>query len=286
MATAELFNESAGDSTSEGADQTVQATSTPDPASTAPAGTDPAPEATVEYEEDWLKDFAGGKYRTKADAIKGYDEFGKLVQSKSAAAKEFEAKAAALEERWKTAEQILGAPVDEQGNPKPYELKLPEGGNFDESLKGAFEDFCRKNNLSNAVAQQALEEIVIPWEVGGEVGRREAEKKMVVDSLGGGDEAVAGKIVGDLFEWASGYLGGDKEKIARLENGIGKYGEAILALADLREALTGVSVGRGTGGTAGLDQAGYEAIIASPGWQNDEAKMQQVVRYLNAKHPD
>ena len=280
MATAELFTETPTETPTEIVDTagTEVAVATPGEDSTAAAPGD--------YEEEWLKDFAGGKYRTKADAIKGYDEFGKLVQSKSAAAKELEAKATQLEERWKTAEQILGAPLDDEGNPKPYDLKLPEGGTFDESLRGAFEGFCRKNNLSNAVAQQALEEIVIPWEAGGEVGRREAEKAMVVEALGGGDEAVAGKVVGDLFEWASGYLGGDKEKISRLENGIGKYGDAIMALADLREAMTGVSVGRGTGGVSGLDQSGYEAIIASPNWQNDYAKMEQVVRYLNAKHPE
>ena len=95
---------------------------------------------------------------------------------------------------------------------------------------------------------------------------------------------MAAKIVADTFEWASSLFGGDKDKIERLQNGLGKYGEAILALADLREALTGVSVGRGTGGVGGLDEAGYQEMLRDPNWMYNEAKTARVMEYLERRN--
>lgn len=288
MSTAEIFQESAGDpgeTVQPDASQTPPAT----PPEAAPEGDSAAqaagaPEAsTGDYEADWLKTFAGGKYRTIEAASKGYDEFGKLVQTKAAALKELEAKVGDYEAKVKGTEGILGAPVDSEGKPAPYEFKMPEGVEMDSTLKTAFEEFCRGANLSNAVAQKALEDVVIPWEAGSEVGRREAEKAIVVEALGG-DEQIAAKVVADTFEWASSLFGGDKDKIERLQNGLGKYGEAILALADLREALTGVSVGRGTGGVGGLDEAGYQEMLRDPNWMYNEAKTARVMEYLERRN--
>ena len=284
MSTAELFNEQADAGAGEIVATEGQTTAPETPQGT---GQESGQEtSSVTYEADWLKEFAGGKYQTVEAAFKGYNDFGDLVKKKSSMIEELEAKTADLEGRWKTAEGILGAPVNDKGEPAPYDLKLPEGGEFDPTLKGAFEEFCRAHNLSNAVAQKALDDVVIPWEAGTEAGRREVEKSIVVNALGGGDEAVAAKAVAETFDWASGLLGGDKEKIDRLQNGLGKYGDAILALADLREALTGVTIGKSSGGAAGLDSDGYQAIISSPGWQYDQAKMARVVEYLNRSNPD
>ena len=285
MSTAEIFQESAGDP-----GETIQPDASQNPPTTPPEAApegDSAAQAEGQlphesYETEWLKVFAGGKYATLEAANKGYDDFGRLIQERSAALKELESKVGDYEAKVKGTEGILGAPVDSEGKPVPYEFKMPDGVEMDPTLKTAFEEFCRGANLSNAVAQKALEDVVIPWEAGSEVGRREAEKAIVVEALGG-DEQVAAKVVADTFEWASSLFGGDKDKIERLQNGLGKYGEAILALADLREALTGVSVGRGTGGVGGLDEAGYQEMLRDPNWMYNEAKTARVMEYLERR---
>jgi len=126
------------------------------------------------YEAPWLQKFAGGKFKKEAEAIRGYDEFGKLVNTHAEEAKSAQAKAAELAQRLAGVEPIIGAPVDEKGEPKPYDFGWTDPASIAPELSGRLEDLLRKHNLSEVVAKD-LVPLAEDYAAAMTLGNREAE---------------------------------------------------------------------------------------------------------------
>lgn len=237
------------------------------------------PDPASDYEQPWLKDVFGGKYRKVADLEKGYSESSKQ-------AREFKKAAEEAAQRWQAVEGLIGAPVDEKGEPLPYDLKLPEGVEIDPELMRQAEGLLRKHNLSGKFAQDAFESFILPWQAGLEMGMREIAKENVVKTLGGGDEAVAKQTATRALQWAAGLLGDDAEALDRLR-GCTASDDALITLASLHAAMNGVSMGASTG-AGGFGKEQYQAVLAkqASGKALTAEEQAAMVAYLNRQHPD
>jgi hypothetical protein len=268
------------------ADTTPDAGSTPAPAVSEGKPTDtkepPTPEAKPEGDPPpWWERVAKGKWKNEDEALKGYAESSKEARAKAKEAEDATKKAAELETQWNGVATWFGAPKDEAGQDLPYDIKLPEGAELDPAARDGWEKYLRTQNVSNAKAQEVFDSVILPLEAGRELGRREYERERVVEALGGGDKAVAEAAAIEAFGWAAGVLGDNEAAIEDLRE-CGAIGAATNTLARLRAAMTGVTMGRSSGGGTGvLDKAGYEAILKEPNSMNDPAKAAKVSEYLN-----
>ena len=151
-----------------------------DPAPAVAKTAPPPPEPSAEdwkaagFEAPWLQKFAGGKFKKEADAVRGYDEFGKLVNTHAEEAKSAQAKAAELAQRLAAVEPIIGAPVDEKGEPKPYEFGWTDPESIAPELSSRLESLLRKHNLSETVAKD-LVPLAEDYAAAMTLGNREAE---------------------------------------------------------------------------------------------------------------
>lgn len=268
-------------------DDTPEAPETPAPEAATPAAT---PEAAAKpetpsadpdgYEHEALKSLFKGKYKTFADIEKGYSESSKQ-------AREFKTAAEKAEERWKMAEGVIGAPVDEEGKPAPYDFKLPEEVTIVPELMEAFQKDLRDMNLAPSVGQKVLDRYVAV-EAGMESARRDMERDFVVQQIGGGDEAVAAAAVGETLAWVRQVLG-DSPEIEDLLTSNGatsSYGKPLALLHHLRAAMTGAKLGASSG-TGAFGKADYDALMqkaATRGLNHDEAA--KIAAYLNSAYPD
>lgn len=269
---AELFDD--GGSEQEAAAAAPEAAAVPEAA---------APEAKGDpdgYEHEALKGLFKGKYKTFADIEKGYSESSKQ-------AREFKTAAEKAEERWKAVEPIIGAPVDAEGKPAPYDFKLPEEVTIIPELMEAFQADLREMNLGPAVGQKVLDRY-IAVEAGMEEGRRTVEKDFVVQQLGAGDEKVAAAAVNETLAWVRSVLG-DAPEIEDLLTSPGatsSYGKPLALLHQLRAAMTGAKLGASSG-TSNFGKADYDALMqkaAKSGLSGEEAA--KVAAYLNSAFPD
>lgn len=271
---AELFDDSGSETTE---------TTAPEAAAAPEAS---APEASAKaadpdgYEHEALKSLFKGKYKTFADIEKGYSESSKQ-------AREFKTAAEKAEERWKAIEPIIGAPVDAEGKPAPYDFKLPEEVTIVPELMEAFQNDLREMNLGPAVGQKVLDRY-IAVEAGMETARRELERDFVVQQLGGGEESVAKAAVGETLAWVRSVLGDSPEieDLLTTPGATSSYGKPLALLHHLRAAMTGAKLGASSG-TGAFGKADYDALMqkaATRGLNHDEAA--KVAAYLNSAFPD
>ena len=245
------------------ADSTAPATDTaaPDPTATpAPATSAPAPAG---YEAPWLEKAAGGKYKT-VDA---------------AAAEELQAK-------WKEIEPVIGAPKNDDGTPKEYAYELPEGVEFQPELVAKLNEFGRARNLSQSVMADAIKDVVLPWQMGLEIGQREAAKEGVVKFFGNEEKASAG--LKEFFAHASAKLEryGETAVDDLRDAGAGDAAAAIRTMVRLRAVYSGATIGHASAtGQAGLDHAAYMAILGTKDWQRDPKSVAAVTEYVNRVAP-
>lgn len=268
------------------------ATETQTPAASVPLFADDAPAAPAaeaaaapaakaeEAPAPWWERAVPGKWKTEEEALKGYSESSKEARRLADEAKQVAEKAKALEEQYGAVAPLFGAPVDADGKPVAYDLKVPEGVELDPVLREGAEEFFRKNNFSLAMAQQALDDVLLPMEAGRELGVREYERNRVVEELGGGDVEVAKKLAEEAFNWAGGYFANDPKAVEDLQE-LCSFGAGVLTLHRLREIVAGVAPGRSVGSASALDAEGYASIIKTPGWEHDSAKLAKVAEYLN-----
>lgn len=268
MADSELFED--------GGEATTPEAATPD----APATPEANPAEGDGYEHEALKGMFKGKYKTFADIEKGYSESSKQ-------AREFQTAAEKAEERWKAIEPIIGAPVDAEGKPAPYDFKVPEEVTIMPELMDAFQADLREMNLGPAVGQKVLDRY-IAVEAGMETARREVERDFVVQTLGAGDEAVAKAAVNETLTWVRSTLG-DAPEIEEMLTGNGgaaSYGKTLTILAQLRARMNGASMGASSG-TSGFNDSDYRALLSKqargPLTQEEQTRM---VGFLNARTPD
>jgi hypothetical protein len=270
--TAELFDDGGGTPTPPPATPAA----TLDTAKVTPAAAD----GGDGYEFPWLKEAVGGKYKTTSDFVQGYSESSKQ-------AREFKKAADEASERLKALEGIVGAPKGEDGKPAPYQFALPEGVELMPELMDAFQGDLREMDLSPAVGQRILNRYM-EVEAGVEHGRREVEKGFVVKELGAGDESVAVAAVNESLAWARQMLGDapEVEDLLTSPGGVSSYGKSLVALARLRSAVMGGTMGASSG-TGAFGEAEYQAALAKQvtGRLSSEEES-RMVAYLNARHPD
>lgn len=254
-----------------------------DPPAEAAAPESAAPAAEAKADDapaPWWERAVPGKWKSEEEALKGYSESSKEARRLADEAKSAAEKAKALEEQYGAVAPLFGAPVDADGKPVAYDLKVPEGVELDPVLREGAEEFFRKNNFSLGMAQQALDDVILPMEAGRELGAREYERGRVVEELGGGDPAVAKKLAEEAFNWAGQYFADDPKAVEDLQE-LASFGAGVLTLHRLREIATGIAPGKSLGGASGLDADGYASIIKTPGWEHDSAKLSKVMEYLN-----
>lgn len=234
----------------------------------------------------WWERAVPGKWKTEEDALKGYAESSREARRLADEAKAASEKIADFE---KLTQGVIGAPVDEDGKPTDYQFKLPEGAEFQPELLGKLTEFARARNLSQDVMQSAINDIVLPWQIGLEMGMREHEKAASQAYFGTGeDDRAFGKALGGLRDWAASMLQDlGAEALDDLDMA-GNSAAAIKTLDRLRQRISGATIGRGQHVAGGglIGKAEYDSITSAPGWQNDQASVAKVVAYLNATAPD
>lgn len=235
----------------------------------------------------WWERAVPGKWKDEDSAIKGYAESSKEARRLADEFKAASEKAADLEGKWKGIESLIGAPVDAEGKPAPYDIKLPEGASVDPVLKGMAENFMREHNLSGDFAQKAFEGIFVNYESAIEHGLRELEKDTWVKALGDGDEAAATARAKDGFAWAARFFASDPDKLETLRE-CGNRGAAVNVLAWLKDEITRVGPGRSMGtddAIAFATSSDREKAISDPRYNKDQAYTDSVNLKLNAAFP-
>lgn len=233
----------------------------------------------------WWERAVPGKWKSEEEALKGYSESSKEARRLSDEAKSAAEKAKTLEEQYGAVAPLFGAPVDADGNPLAYDLKVPEGVELDPVLREGAEDFFRKNNFSLSMAQQALDDVLLPMEAGRELGAREYERLRVVQELGGGDVAVAKKLAEEAFNWAGSQFVDNPNAVEDLQE-LCAIAAGVNTLHRLREINAGIAPGKSAGAGAALDEAGYQAMLRTPGWEHDDAMSARVLAYAANKAPE
>ncbi len=215
------------------------------------------------YEHELLAGAHGGKYKTLKALIEGTEQFGSLVNTHSEEAKTAAAKAAELEAKWKGVESIVGAPVDAEGNPAPYEFGWSEEATVDPELSGAFEGWLRKHNLSQGVAQEAAQ-LLETYAAALALGNQEAELAGVVEDYGGKPEEAKAKLA-ELQQFWTEKLGDTPAEVDALHE-VASTRSGIRFLETLRSRITLIQNGRAAGGS-GPESA--EQILAEAAGKPD-----------------
>jgi hypothetical protein len=126
---------------------------------------------------------------------------------------------------------FTGAPKDEKGQPKDYELKLPEGVTVDlaHPIMIGFKDWAVKNNVSNDKFNDLL----------GQLASYEASQQVpmttVLTQLGKDAQARIGNVV----TWAKANLDGPGFELMRAATSDGKTAAATFAVLERIVAKTG-----------------------------------------------
>lgn len=272
-ATAEIFDDGGGEDAA--TETTATATATDGTQATEGAA---APEAKAdEASPSWWDRVAKGKWKTEEDAIKGYSESSREARDQKKRADDAEA-------RWKAHEGLVGAPVDAEGKPAPYDFKTPEGVEMMPELLEAAQATFREMNMAPPAAQKIMD-LHLAVEAGIEEGRRMVERDFVVQHLGAGDEAVAKAQINEALAWARATLGEDAEELLTGNGGVSSYGKALVVLQKLHAIAKGASMGAGSG-TGRFGESEYQALVAkavSGPLSREETAM--LTDYLNRRAP-
>lgn len=248
-----------------------------------------------EKETPWWERAAAGKWATEEEALAGraFETLGKRYADSSREAHKLREQAEAaqkaqeeINERWKTVEGVIGAPVGEDGQPVDYAVQLPEGAEFEPELMGKLTDFARERNLSQKVLQDAIDQIVLPWQIALSDGQVEAELEYV-EKMFDGDKEATKKAIKGFYQSASAILDPMGEEAIRDLRTAGGVGAAVRTMLRLHEASSRATIGQGLSSAAGaIGKSEYLEIIKDKDWARDSDKLARVVEHLNRTTPD
>ena len=240
----------------------------------APQGGEGEPAAPVEYEHDFLKTYAKGKYPK-------FDDFGKHVEGLHTEMKRMQTANDALQTRlggWK------GPPVGDDGKPRDYALKQTE-----ESLKayGPIDTSTEEFQFVNAwgkkwgCPEDAVNELMPLYEkiVGGNAdGQADATRQILAEKYGSAEEAAA--VVNDVWAWAEDRLGEDKRAV--IKRVLLSSPDVAPLLEQLMKAQDQAPIPAGGSG-GGAPSETHASMIAmkkeDPNWARDPAKAERWQRF-------
>ena len=238
-------------------------------AGTTDAGADAGSTASTatdsEYEHEFLQDYQGGKYRTLEAMTDAHKSAQHTIQE--------------LKERMGG---FAGAPTDEAGNFSGYEFTLPDGWDgeldADSPEMTAFVEFGKRNNMSNDVAQDALENVLIPVLQGLAAATHEEVQASLATEYGSAE--LAAQAVEESFSWAAPHM--SPKGLERLKS-LGSHPDAVPVLTELKASLTATKLGRGEVGGADAVEKRYFELLHDPTTAGDTNKSAELARLANQR---